>query len=241
MSWGDQPLSPHRPQLRPLCVCTTHGTSFPSFIPPSPYPRYSHPPHSLLLRAVDPTQSCAEALAGLGWPWTEPGGQVTLARFEQGPGPHQPREASEGRQPSHPLPLGEVPASAPWVTGQAELHRVGGTGAGGDAWCGGWAYAQGQRGPGLKEVPRGPQPEPRQLAVGGSCAQHIWSSASVGADLASLPWPKFPITPGPAGPFRIKLIQCKRGRFPSQHRQARRRNSGRAWAGGGVFPVPGGK
>lgn len=58
----------------------------------------------------------------------------------------------------------------------------------------------------------------------------------------ALPWPKFPVTPGPAGPFRIKLIQCKRG-HASPPRVARLGDGTVVGLGlgAGGFPVPGGK
>lgn len=87
--------------------------------PPQPPPQVRAPTCSLLLRAADPTRSCAEAPASLGWPWSGPEGQGTLARFEQGPGP-QRQPVNPRRQPSvqgggtsRPLAPGEAPAWHP--------------------------------------------------------------------------------------------------------------------------------
>lgn len=128
---GGQLRAPRHSRVPPVSAPRSGPPSPAS--PPQPPPQVRAHTHSLLLRAADPTRSCAEAPASLGRPWSGPEGQGTLARFEQGPGP-QRQLVNPGRQPS----LQGGGTSRPLALGRHQLGAPGGGQAGwGHSRCAG--------------------------------------------------------------------------------------------------------
>lgn len=177
--------------------------------PPQPPPQVRAPTHSLLLRAADPTQSCAQALAsrgGLGQDQRDRGHLPDLNRAQDLTGSEtarQPREASGGGGPL--CSVGELHVL--WPQGRHQPGTPGNrTGQVGplQVWmCRCASVRNGPLpkavGPRLGRMPRGPPARPRQLAPGTLCCKP-GPRAPLWGELWLLSFgPSFPSPPGLLG------------------------------------------
>ena len=196
--------------VSPLCLHHAQDL-LPQPHPPNPHPKSAHPPPHCcteLLTPLAPVLRPRLVWGGLGQDQRDRGHLPDPNRAQdlrdspstQGGGP-----LCRAGEPHVLRPPGRT-SLAPQVIGQAGWGHC----RCADVQAQGMDLCPRPEGPRLGGTPRGLPARPRQLAPGTLCRTPGPRAPLRGA-LASFLWPKFPITPWPAGPSGMKLRRCKQG------------------------------